>query len=122
MQSNLTMGSTARGGLTVIAGGGIRDLLLSVRTRGRGRYLGVLHLPGRGELTIFLRRVDGRSGSDPLFNAIPAQVFMGDTGALGDRRRARDLAILLKTEFLLLIRRGRVRRGNASRADPDDRV
>src|SRR5260221_3358633 len=40
------------------------------------------------------------------FNAHPAQVFMGDTGALAIGGALGTVAILLKTEFLLLIAGG----------------
>jgi len=67
------------------------------------RYLGVLHLPGAGELTIFCGALMGASLGFLWFNAHPAQVFMGDTGALAIGGALGTVAILLKTEFLLLI-------------------
>src|SRR5437016_1016083 len=67
------------------------------------RYLGVLHLPGAGELTIFCGALMGAALGFLWFNAHPAQVFMGDTGALAIGGALGTVAILLKTEFLLLI-------------------
>ena len=61
------------------------------------RYLLVYYLPGAQELTIFCGALAGAALGFLWFNAHPAQVFMGDTGALG------TVAIMLKAEFLLLI-------------------
>src|SRR2546428_147770 len=67
------------------------------------KYLGVLYLPGAGELTIFCGALMGAALGFLWFNAHPAQVFMGDTGALAIGGALGTVAILLKTEFLLLI-------------------
>jgi phospho-N-acetylmuramoyl-pentapeptide-transferase len=45
-------------------------------------YLGFFYLPGAGELTIFAVAVAGAAIGFLWFNAHPAQVFMGDTGAM----------------------------------------
>lgn len=45
-------------------------------------YLGVIHVPGAGELTVFLGAVVGAGLGFLWFNCFPAQVFMGDTGSL----------------------------------------
>ncbi len=66
-------------------------------------YLGLFYLPGSGELTIFAVALGGAAIGFLWFNAYPAQVFMGDTGSLALGGAIGVLAILLKTEFLLLI-------------------
>ncbi|MGH7569722.1 MAG: phospho-N-acetylmuramoyl-pentapeptide-transferase [Gemmatimonadales bacterium] len=70
------------------------------------RYLGVYHLLGAGELTIFCGALMGAALGFLWFNAHPAQVFMGDTGSLAIGGALGTVAILLKAEFLLLIAGG----------------
>lgn len=66
-------------------------------------YLGFLYLPGSGELAIFAAAVGGACLGFLWFNSHPAEVFMGDTGALALGAAFGTTAILLKKEFLLLI-------------------
>ena len=48
---------------------------------GFSKYLGLPYIPGAGELAVFCGAMAGRA-SVPWFNAYPAEVFMGDVGAL----------------------------------------
>jgi len=66
-------------------------------------YLGFFYLPGAGELTIFAVALAGAAIGFLWFNAHPAEVFMGDTGALALGGALGVMAILLKAEFLLVI-------------------
>src|SRR5215212_9501184 len=66
-------------------------------------YLQVYYLRGAGELTVFCAAVLGACIGFLWFNAHPAQVFMGDTGSLALGGAIGAIAILLKSEFLLLI-------------------
>jgi len=66
-------------------------------------YLNLFYLPGAGELAVFLGALMGGALGFLWFNAHPAQVFMGDTGALGIGGALGTVAILLKAEFLLAI-------------------
>ncbi len=66
-------------------------------------YLQLFYLRGAGELTIFCAAVVGACIGFLWYNAHPAQVFMGDTGALALGGAVGAIAILLKSEFLLLI-------------------
>src|SRR5206468_2321837 len=90
-------------GLTVIVAGAFAIFCYLFGRVDAAKYLGVLHLPGAGELTIFCGALVGGSLGFLWFNAYPAQVFMGDTGALAIGGALGTVAILLKTEFLLLI-------------------
>lgn len=65
-------------------------------------YLGLFYLPGSGELTIFCTAMVGALIGFLWFNAHPAQVFMGDTGSLALGGALGAVAILLKSEFLLV--------------------
>ncbi len=66
-------------------------------------YLNLFYLPGAGELAVFLGALMGGALGFLWFNAHPAQVFMGDTGALGIGGALGTVGILLKAEFLLAI-------------------
>ncbi len=66
-------------------------------------YLFVYYLPGAGELAIFCASLTGAALGFLWFNSHPAQVFMGDTGSLAIGGAFGTVAILLKSEFLLLL-------------------
>ncbi len=66
-------------------------------------YLKVFYLPGAGELAIFCASLMGACIGFLWFNAHPAKVFMGDTGALAIGGALGTVAILLKAEFLLAL-------------------
>lgn len=67
------------------------------------RYLAITYLPGAGELTIYCAATLGASLGFLWFNAHPAEVFMGDTGALALGGALGAMAILVKKELLLVI-------------------
>lgn len=66
-------------------------------------YLGLIYLRGAGELTVFCSAVFGAAVGFLWYNAHPADVFMGDTGSLALGGSLGAVAILLKSEFLLVI-------------------
>ena len=66
-------------------------------------YLGLLYIPGAGELTVFCVALAGAALGFLWFNAHPAEVFMGDTGSLALGGAIGAVAILLKMEFLLIL-------------------
>ncbi|HEY0996027.1 MAG TPA: phospho-N-acetylmuramoyl-pentapeptide-transferase [Gemmatimonadaceae bacterium] len=66
------------------------------------RYLGLFYLPGSGELAIYCAAMVGALIGFLWYNSYPAQVFMGDTGSLALGGALGAVAILLKTEFLLV--------------------
>ncbi|WP_310569231.1 phospho-N-acetylmuramoyl-pentapeptide-transferase [Gemmatimonas sp.] len=66
-------------------------------------YLQIFYMAGAGELTVFCAAVVGACIGFLWYNAHPAQVFMGDTGSLALGGALGSIAILLKSEFLLLI-------------------
>jgi phospho-N-acetylmuramoyl-pentapeptide-transferase len=71
---------------------------------GRGdytSYLGMFYLNGSGELAVFCLAMSGALIGFLWFNAHPAEVFMGDTGALALGGGLGAVAILLKAEFVL---------------------
>ena len=66
-------------------------------------YLDVSYLKGSGELTIFCSALVGAGMGFLWFNAYPALIFMGDTGALGLGGAIGAVALLIKKEFLLIL-------------------
>jgi phospho-N-acetylmuramoyl-pentapeptide-transferase len=66
------------------------------------RYLGLFYLPGAGELAVFCMALVGALIGFLWYNTYPAQVFMGDTGSLALGGALGGVAILLKSEFLLV--------------------
>lgn len=66
------------------------------------KYLGLFYMAGAGELTIFCTALTGACIGFLWFNTHPAQIFMGDTGSLALGGALGAIAIMLKSEFLLL--------------------
>jgi phospho-N-acetylmuramoyl-pentapeptide-transferase len=66
-------------------------------------YLNIIYLPGAGELAVFCGALFGASIGFLYFNCYPAQVFMGDTGALAVGGAIGTVAVLVKKELLLLL-------------------
>ena len=65
-------------------------------------YLGLLYLPGAGELAVFAAAITGTVLGFLWFNAQPARVIMGDTGSLALGGAIGAIAVLLKAELMLL--------------------
>ncbi|HTH66480.1 MAG TPA: phospho-N-acetylmuramoyl-pentapeptide-transferase [Gemmatimonadales bacterium] len=93
-------------GLTAIVAGTFAVFAYLFGRFDASRYLGVMHLAGAGELAIFCGALMGAAVGFLWFNAYPAAVFMGDTGALAIGGALGAVAIMLKAEFLLLIAGG----------------
>jgi phospho-N-acetylmuramoyl-pentapeptide-transferase len=66
-------------------------------------YLNIQYLPGAGELAVYCGAMLGACLGFLWFNANPARVFMGDTGALALGGALGALALLVKKEILLVI-------------------
>ncbi|KAA3627561.1 MAG: phospho-N-acetylmuramoyl-pentapeptide-transferase [Proteobacteria bacterium] len=69
-------------------------------------YLLVPYLPGVGEVVIFCGALVGAGLGFLWFNAYPAQVFMGDVGALALGAALGVLAVVVRQELVLLIMGG----------------
>jgi phospho-N-acetylmuramoyl-pentapeptide-transferase len=67
------------------------------------QYLQIYYLRGAGELSVFCAALFGAVIGFLWYNSHPAQVFMGDTGSLALGGALGAIAILLKSEFLLLL-------------------
>ncbi len=66
-------------------------------------YLGINHVPGTGELTIFCGALVGACLGFLWHNAPPAEVFMGDTGSLALGGAIGAIAVAVKHELVLFI-------------------
>jgi phospho-N-acetylmuramoyl-pentapeptide-transferase len=69
-------------------------------------YLLIPFLPGIGEVTIFCGALIGSGLGFLWFNAYPAQVFMGDVGALALGAALGVVAVIARQELVLLIMGG----------------
>ncbi len=67
------------------------------------QYLHVAHIAGAEELAVFAAALFGSGIGFLWYNTYPAQVFMGDVGALGLGGAIGMLAVLTKNELVLLI-------------------
>ena len=69
-------------------------------------YLGIPYINGVGELVIFCGALVGSGLGFLWFNTYPAQVFMGDVGALALGAALGVVAVLVRQELVLLIMGG----------------
>jgi len=67
------------------------------------KYLGVPFVPGAGELAIFCAAMAGAGLAFLWFNAYPAEVFMGDVGALALGAALGVVAVIVRQEIVLFI-------------------
>jgi len=70
------------------------------------RYLLFPHIPGSGELLVFCAALAGAGLAFLWFNANPAQVFMGDVGALALGGALGTIAVITRQEIVLGIMGG----------------
>ena len=70
------------------------------------KYLFVPYIPGAGELCIFLGAMAGAGLGFLWFNAYPAEVFMGDVGALAIGGALGTVAVIVRQEIVLAIMGG----------------
>ncbi|MDO8720068.1 MAG: phospho-N-acetylmuramoyl-pentapeptide-transferase [Polaromonas sp.] len=70
------------------------------------KYLLFPHIPGSGELLIFCAAMAGAGLAFLWFNTHPAQVFMGDVGALALGAALGTIAVIVRQEIVLAIMGG----------------
>jgi phospho-N-acetylmuramoyl-pentapeptide-transferase len=69
-------------------------------------YLQIPDIPGAGELLIFCSALTGAGLGFLWFNAYPAQVFMGDVGALAIGAAIGVIAVIVRQELVALVMGG----------------
>jgi phospho-N-acetylmuramoyl-pentapeptide-transferase len=70
------------------------------------KYLLFPHIPGAGELLIFCSALSGAGLAFLWYNTHPAQVFMGDVGALALGGALGTVAVIVRQEIVLFIMGG----------------
>ena len=70
------------------------------------RYLLLPHIPGAGELLVFCAAMAGAGLAFLWFNTHPAQVFMGDVGALALGGALGTIAVIVRQEIVLAVMGG----------------
>jgi phospho-N-acetylmuramoyl-pentapeptide-transferase len=89
-------------GLMVIASGALTILTYAGGHAQLAEYLQLARNPHTSELTVFCGSMTGASLGFLWYNAHPAEIFMGDVGALGLGGAMAVVAVLIKQEVLLL--------------------
>lgn len=88
-------------GLTFISAGTLTALTYIVGRADWSAFLGIGQVLPAAELTVFTGALSGACLGFLWFNCHPAQVFMGDVGALSLGGTLAVIALLIKQEFLL---------------------
>jgi phospho-N-acetylmuramoyl-pentapeptide-transferase len=70
------------------------------------KYLLIPYIPGAGELAVFCGAIAGAGLAFLWYNAYPAQVFMGDVGALALGGALGTVAVIIRQEIVLFIMGG----------------
>ena len=69
-------------------------------------YLGIPYVPGVGEMVVICGAIVGSGLGFLWFNTYPAQVFMGDVGALALGAALGAIAVIVRQELVLFIMGG----------------
>jgi phospho-N-acetylmuramoyl-pentapeptide-transferase len=91
---------------TVMVGGALGLFAYLTGNVNFAGYLGIPYIPGVGEVVIFCGAIVGAGLGFLWFNTYPAQVFMGDVGALGLGAALGVIAVVVRQELVLLIMGG----------------
>ncbi len=91
---------------TVMVAGALGVIVYAAGHVGFSGYLQIPHVPGVGELVVFAGAVVGAGLGFLWFNTYPAQVFMGDIGALALGAALGMLAVAARHELVLVIMGG----------------
>jgi phospho-N-acetylmuramoyl-pentapeptide-transferase len=91
---------------TVMVGSALGLFAYLTGSAAYSKYLFIPHIPGAGELLIFCGAMAGAGLAFLWFNAYPAQVFMGDVGALALGGALGTIAVIVRQEIVLFIMGG----------------
>jgi len=91
---------------TVLVGGALGIFAYLSGNAEFAKYLVIPNLQGAGEIVIFCGAIVGAGLGFLWFNAYPAQVFMGDVGALALGAALGVIAVVVRQELVLLIMGG----------------
>jgi len=91
---------------TVMVGGALGLFAYLTGSATFSKYLLIPYIPGAGELLIFCGAMAGAGLAFLWFNAHPAQMFMGDVGALALGGALGTIAVIVRQEIVLFIMGG----------------
>ena len=91
---------------TVLVGGALGVFAYVTGNTNFASYLGIPYVPGVGEMVVFCGALVGAGLGFLWFNTYPAQVFMGDVGALALGAALGTLAVIVRQELVLFIMGG----------------
>jgi phospho-N-acetylmuramoyl-pentapeptide-transferase len=91
---------------TVMVAGALGVIVYAVGHAEFSSYLQIPFVPGAGELVVFAGAIVGAGLGFLWFNTYPAQVFMGDVGALALGAALGLLAVMARHELVLVIMGG----------------
>jgi phospho-N-acetylmuramoyl-pentapeptide-transferase len=90
-------------GLTLISASAFTALCYFAGRADWSEYLNIVRVPQAAELTIFIGAMSGACLGFLWYNSHPAEVFMGDVGALSLGGTIGAISIMIKQEFLLFM-------------------
>jgi len=91
---------------TVMVSGALAIFAYAAGNAVFAKYLGIPYIPGAGELAVFCGALAGAGLAFLWFNAYPAEVFMGDVGALALGAALGVVAVIVRQELVLFIMGG----------------
>jgi phospho-N-acetylmuramoyl-pentapeptide-transferase len=91
---------------TVLVAGGLGIFAYVTGHSIFANYLGIPYIPGTGEVLVFCAALVGAGLGFLWFNTYPAQVFMGDIGALALGASLGAVAVVVRQEIVLVIMGG----------------
>ncbi|MDI6748829.1 MAG: phospho-N-acetylmuramoyl-pentapeptide-transferase [Rhodocyclaceae bacterium] len=91
---------------TVMVGAALGIFAYVAGHAGFSKYLLLPYVPGAGELTVFCGALAGAGLGFLWFNAYPAEVFMGDVGALALGAALGTVAVIVRQEIVFFIMGG----------------
>ena len=91
---------------TVLVGGGLGIFAYLTGNITYAKYLAIPFIPGAGEMVVICGAIVGAGLGFLWFNTYPAQVFMGDVGALALGGALGTIAVIVRQEIVLFIMGG----------------
>ncbi len=91
---------------SVMVGGALGIFAYATGNINFAQYLGIPFIYGTGEILVFCAALSGAGLGFLWFNTYPAQVFMGDIGALALGAALGAVAVIVRQEIVLLIMGG----------------
>ena len=91
---------------TVLVGGALGIFAYATGNARFSDYLGIPYIPGTGEMLVFCATLVGAGLGFLWFNTYPAQVFMGDVGALALGAALGTVAVVVRQEIVFFVMAG----------------